>query len=59
MRRAGAADADPKIVVKRLVQGSDTAMQGDVEVNDVVVRVRGLTMEFIDHDDHDDHAAAG
>ena len=30
------------VVLHLLVQGSDTAMQGDVEVNDVVVRVRAL-----------------
>jgi hypothetical protein len=41
VRRVGSGvGADSKFVVKRLVQGSDTAMQGDVEVNDVVVRVR-------------------
>ncbi len=41
VRRAGAGvGADSKFVVKRLVQGSDTAMQGDVEVNDIVIRVR-------------------
>jgi hypothetical protein len=34
-------------VVKRLVQGSDTAIQGDVEVNDVVVKVRAGALQFI------------
>jgi hypothetical protein len=41
VRRTDAAvGVDSKFVVKRLVQGSDTALQGDVEVNDVVVKVR-------------------
>ncbi len=48
VRRAGGADS--KFVVKRLVQGSDTAMQGDVEVNDVVVRVSARALRFIDFD---------
>lgn len=45
VRRAGGADS--KFVVKRLVQGSDTAMQGDVEVNDVVVRVSARVLRLI------------
>jgi hypothetical protein len=39
-RTDGAVGVDSKFVVKRLVQGSDTALQGDVEVNDAVVKVR-------------------
>ncbi len=58
VRRAGAAvGADSKFVVKRLVQGSDTAMQGDVEVNDVVVRVRAFVPLFIFH--FDGHLCGG
>ncbi len=38
-------------MVKRLVQGSDTAIQGDVEVNDVVVRVSARALQFTAHVD--------
>jgi C-terminal processing protease CtpA/Prc len=47
VRRTGAAAVDSKFVVKRLVQGSDTALQGDVEVNDVVVKVRQRSRIFV------------
>ena len=50
-RTGGVADADSKFVVKRLVQGSDTAIQGDVEVNDVVVRVSARALQFTAHVD--------
>jgi hypothetical protein len=59
-RAAGSSGtADSKFVVKRLVQGSDAAMQGDVEVNDVVVRVRVLLQQLIAAAARDEQLFAG